>query len=131
KGTYDCRFGSDPSLAFDTRGRLFYSYIVVFFGNGNGVDGTEMGVARSTDGGQTYSQANFFGFQSGSNHFNDKPMITTDTNSGSRFRDNIYVAWDAASGGSDTGGGIRFVLSADYSLFLSLVCVDDLVGIGT
>ena len=73
QGTNDTRFGSDPSLAFDTRGNVFYSYIVVFFGNGNGVDGSEMGVARSTDGGQTYSQANFFGFQSGSNHFNDNP----------------------------------------------------------
>jgi hypothetical protein len=27
-------FGSDPSLAFDSQGNLFYSYIVVFFGNG-------------------------------------------------------------------------------------------------
>src|SRR5690349_13913518 len=30
KGTNDSRFGSDPSLVFDTRGSLFYSYIVVF-----------------------------------------------------------------------------------------------------
>src|SRR6266851_10152443 len=45
-GTHDTRFGSDPSLAFDSRGDVFYSYIVVFFGGGNGVDGTEMAVAR-------------------------------------------------------------------------------------
>src|SRR6266513_1256238 len=45
-------FGSDPSLAFDTRGNVFYSYIVVFFGNGNGINGTEMAVAKSTDGGK-------------------------------------------------------------------------------
>src|SRR5207245_7088690 len=86
-------FGSDPSLTFDTRGNLFYSYIVVFFGNGNGVNGSEMAVARSTDGGQSYGQVNFFAFQNGSNHFNDKPMITADTNATSPFRDNIYVAW--------------------------------------
>jgi hypothetical protein len=91
QGTHDIRFGSDPSLAFDTRGNLFYSYIVVFFGGGNGVDGSQMAVARSTDGGQTYSQANFFSFQSGSNHFNDKPMIVVDTNTSSPFRDNVYV----------------------------------------
>jgi hypothetical protein len=97
QGTNDTRFGSDPSLVFDTRGNLFYSYIVVFFGNGNGVDGSEMGVARSSDGGQTYSEVSFFGFQSGSNHFNDKPMITADTNASSPFRDNIYAAWDASS----------------------------------
>src|SRR5256714_5012443 len=38
-------FGSDPTLAFDTQGNVFYGYIVVFFGNGNGINGTEMAVA--------------------------------------------------------------------------------------
>src|SRR2546423_1133997 len=130
KGANDTRFGSDPSLAFDTRGNVFYSYIVVFFGNGNGVDGSEMAVARSTDGGQAYSQVNFFGFQSGSNHFNDKPMITTDTSASSPFRDNVYVAWDAASGGSATGGGIRFARSRDSGGSFSLTRVDDPSGPG-
>src|SRR6266566_4794275 len=51
-------------------------------------------------------QSRFFSFEGGSNHFNDKPMITTDTNLNSPFRDNVYIAWDAAVGGS-TGGGIR------------------------
>ena len=99
-------FGSDPGVAFDTRGNVYYSYIVVFFSNGNGVNGSELAVAKSTDGGQTYPSAAFFSFSGGSDHFNDKPMIAADTNAGSPFRDNVYVAWDAASGGS-TGGGIR------------------------
>src|SRR5438309_5489384 len=72
QGTNDARFGSDPSLVFDSRGNLFYSYIVVYFGAGNGVDGSQMAVARSTDGGKSYQQLTLFGFQSGSNHFNDK-----------------------------------------------------------
>src|SRR5262245_36198012 len=55
-------FGSDPSLAFDTSGNLFYGYIVVFFGNGTGVNGSEMAVARSTDGGMTYPSVSFFSF---------------------------------------------------------------------
>jgi hypothetical protein len=46
-------FGSDPTLAFDTRGNAFYGYIVVFFGRGNGINGTGLAVARSTDGGKT------------------------------------------------------------------------------
>src|SRR5205814_5220318 len=104
------RFGSDPSLAFDTRGNLFYSYIVVFFGNGNGVNGTEMAVAKSTDGGKSFSGTNFFSFSGGSDHFNDKPMIAVDTGSRSPFKDQIYVAWDAANGGSG-GGGIRLAHS--------------------
>src|ERR1051326_8462138 len=105
-------FGSDPSLGFDTRGNVHYSYIVVYFSNGNGINGTSMSVARSGDGGKTYPFVNFFSFSSGSDHFNDKPMITTDANAASPHRDNVYVAWDAASGGS-TGGGARVARSSD------------------
>jgi hypothetical protein len=86
QGANGHRFGSDPSLAFDTQGNVFYSYIVVFFGNGNGVNGTELAVARSGDGGKTYPFVDFFSFSSGSNHFNDKPMITADTNARARSR---------------------------------------------
>jgi len=103
-GTNGIDFGSDPSLAFDAKGNLYYSYIVVFFsaGIGNGaINGTEMAVAKSSDGGKTFPSVTYFTFSSGEDHFNDKPMITTDLKSG-----NVYVAWDAASGGS-TGGGIR------------------------
>ncbi len=130
QGTNDSRFGSDPSLVFDTRGNLFYSYIVVFFGGGNGVDGSEMAVARSTDGGQSYGQVNFFAFQNGSNHFNDKPMITADTNATSPFRDNIYVAWDASAGGNTTAGGMLLARSTDHGASFSMTRVDNPSGPG-
>ncbi len=123
------RFGSDPSLAFDTQGNLFYSYIVVFFSAGNGINGTEMAVARSTDGGQTYPTAAFFDFASGENHFNDKPMITADTNLASPFRDNVYLAWDAAAGGS-TSGGIRLAASADHGATWTTTRADNPSGPG-
>jgi hypothetical protein len=100
QGANGVRFGSDPSLAFDSHGNVFYSYIVVFFGNGNGVNGTEMAVARSGDGGKTYPWVTYFAAAGGSDHFNDKPMIAADANPGSPYRDNVYVAWDAAAGGS-------------------------------
>src|SRR5947209_10360238 len=103
-------FGSDPTLAFDTSGNVFYGYIVVYFGNGNGINGTAMGVARSSDGGRTYPQFTLFSLEGGSGHFNDKPMIAADTNAASPFRDSIYVAWDAATGGPP-GGGVRFARS--------------------
>ncbi len=124
-------FGSDPSLAFDTRGNVFYSYIVVYFGNGNGINGTSMAVARSTDGGKTYPAAGttFFSFEGGQNHFNDKPMIAADTNLASPFRDNVYVAWDAASGGS-TSGGVRFARSTDHGATFTTVRIDDPPGSG-
>ena len=122
-------FGSDPSLAFDRYGNLYYSYIVVFFGNGNGINGTEMAVAKSTDGGKSYGSVNFFSFSGGSDHFNDKPMITTDIAPASPFRDNIYVAWDAASGGS-TGGGIRVARSSDHGATFTVNRADDPSGPG-
>jgi hypothetical protein len=123
------RFGSDPGLAFDTKGNLFYSYIVVFFGNGNGVSGSEMAVARSSDGGATYPFANYFSFGTGSDHFNDKPMIASDTNAASPFKDNVYVGWDAATGGS-SGGGVRFARSADHGATFTVTRIDNPNGPG-
>jgi hypothetical protein len=135
-GTNDSRFGSDPSLAFDTRGTVFYGYIVVFFSavlktpsNGNGINGTEVVVARSTDGGQTWPAFTEFSFESGENHFNDKPIIAVDQNLTSPFRDRIYLAWDAASGGS-TGGGIRVGRSADHGASFAVTRADDPSGPG-
>ncbi len=129
-GTNGVRFGSDPSLAFDTTGNLFYGYIVVFFGNGTGVNGSELAVAKSIDGGKSYPAVTFFSFSSGSNHFNDKPIITADTNSGSPFRDNVYIAWDASSGGSASGGGVRVATSNDHGATFNSVRVDDPNGPG-
>src|SRR5713226_9025085 len=91
-------FGSDPGVAWDTLGNVYYSYIVVFFSKGfAGVVGTEMAVARSPDGGQTWTST-YFDLQTGGSMFNDKPMITVDTNPGSPFFNRVYVAWDAAGG---------------------------------
>jgi hypothetical protein len=123
------RFGSDPTLAFDSSGNVFYGYIVVFFSNGTGINGTEMAVARSSDGGQTWPDATFFGFESGSNHFNDKPMITADTNLNSPFRDRVYIAWDTAVGGS-TGGGVHLARSADHGATFTITRVDNPSGPG-
>src|SRR5436190_8678397 len=122
-------FGSDPTLAFDSRGNLFYGYIVVFFAKGNGINGTQMAVARSTDGGKTYPTVSYFDFENGTNHFNDKPMITADQNPASPVRDNVYIAWDAASGGS-IGGGVRLATSSDHGATFTTTRVDDPSGPG-
>src|SRR6185369_6489864 len=122
-------FGSDPSLAFDSSNNVFYGYIVVFFGGGNGINGTEMAVARSTDGGKTYPKVTFFDFEDGGNHFNDKPMITADANVNSPFRDNVYIAWDAAAGGS-IGGGVRLARSTDHGATFTSTRIDDPNGPG-
>jgi hypothetical protein len=56
-------------------------------------------------------------------------MITADQNSGSPFRDNVYIAWDAASGGS-IGGGVRVATSTDHGASFTTKRVDDLSGPG-
>jgi hypothetical protein len=56
-------------------------------------------------------------------------MITTDRNTASRFRDNVYAAWDAASGGS-TGGGVRVGASSDHGATFNVTRADDPSGPG-
>ena len=56
-------------------------------------------------------------------------MITADTNTSSPFRDNVYVAWDAAAGGS-TGGGIRVGASNDHGASFNVTRADDPSGPG-
>ena len=121
-------FGSDPGLAFDSQGNTFYSYIVVFFSQ-HSFNGTEMAVARSSDGGKSYPFVNFFSFSGGQDHFNDKPMIAADANAGSPFRDNVYVAWDASSGGSSSGG-LRFGRSVDHGANFTVQRIDNPSGPG-
>jgi hypothetical protein len=95
-------FGSDPGIAFDSIGNAYYSYIVVFFSTGGSINGTEMAVAHSTDGGLTWIPT-FFNLQTGNAQFNDKPMITVDTGSGPGHHHNrVYVAWDNATGNSSS-----------------------------
>lgn len=102
-------FGSDPGLAFDSNGNAYYSYIVVFFSSGGAINGTEMAVAHSTDGGATWT-ATYFNPQTGSGQFNDKPMITVDT--GTAHHNRIYVAWDNATGNSSSDKNGNNVLLA-------------------
>ncbi|MFL5954067.1 MAG: sialidase family protein [Gaiellaceae bacterium] len=98
-------FGSDPGVAFDSKGNAYYSYIIVFFSSGGSINGTEMAVARSTDGGASWTPT-FFAAQTGDGQFNDKPMITVGAN------DRIYVAWDNATGSSSSPtNGNNIVLS--------------------
>jgi len=126
-------FGSDPGVAFDTRGNVYYSYIVVFFNRFfKSIQGTEMAVAKSSDGGKTWPQVTFFNFNSGTGQFNDKPMIAVDTNPLSPFRDSVYVAWDNASfnaGKSSANNALLFARSTDGGqTFSSPLALNALTG---
>jgi hypothetical protein len=130
-GPNDQRFASDPTLAYDTRGNVYYGFIVVFLSPAfTAIKGTELAVARSSDGGASWPLVTEFSTQGGESHFNDKPMLTVDQNTTSPFRDRVYVAWDAASGGSPKGG-IRVAYSGDFGLSYHTTRADDVRGPGT
>ena len=93
-------FGSDPTIAFDANGNAYYGYIIVFFSGGGSINGTAMAVARSTNGGASWT-ATYFAPQTGEGQFNDKPMITVDTTNGPH-RGRVYIAWDNATGNSSS-----------------------------
>ena len=99
-------FGSDPGVAFDAKGNAYYSYIVVDFSTGGSINGTAMAVARSSDGGKTWT-ATYFNQQTGTAQFDDKPFITVDTNRRSAFFGRIYVVWDHASNLAGTSSSTK------------------------
>ena len=115
-------FGSDPGVAWDTLGNVYYSYIVVFFNRSfHAITGTEMAVARSTDRGHTWT-ATFFNENVGTGKFNDKPMITVDTNPSSPHFNTVYVAWDNASnkqGKSSNNDVVLLSRSSDHGVTFS------------
>ena len=115
-------FGSDPGVAWDALGNVFYSYIVVFWNpHFHNVTGSEMAVARSSDAGHTWT-ATFFNLNAGNGKFNDKPMITVDTNRSSPNFNTVYVAWDNASqrnGKSSANDVILVSSSTDHGVTFS------------
>ena len=122
-------FGSDPGVAWDANGNVYYSYIVVFFSAGGSINGTEMAVARSSDGGRSWTPTYFN--LGGPGQFNDKPMIAVDTNPQSPHFNTIYVAWDTTvkGKGAPSSSGVQFSRSSDGGrTFSTPVVVSDTNG---
>jgi hypothetical protein len=106
-------FGSDPGVAWDLKGHVYYTYIVVFFTKGfAAVTGSEMAVARSSDGGRTWTPT-YFALHSHPNPFDDKPMITVDTNAQSPHVNTVYAAWDLTGTDQADSDGIFVSRSTD------------------
>lgn len=89
-GQYDA--GGDPSVAFDSRGHVYYA--------GLGFDRTApnntVAVNRGTfDSSGHLSWANpvFINQTTAPSIANDKPWIAVDSRAASPFRDNVYVTW--------------------------------------
>ncbi len=115
---HEYSFG-DPSQAFDSKGNAYYGTLA--FPSPPTTEELATGlqadffVAKSTDGGCTYSSA---ARVSGASPavFDDKDAITADANPSSPFHDNVYAAWTkfAKPGGKGVGNDqILFSRSTD------------------
>ena len=89
-GIYDA--GGDPSVAFDSRGNVYYT--------GLGFDRTAppstVAVNKGTfdsNGNLTWNAPTFINPTTSPSTLNDKPWIAVDHNPTSPFRDRIYVTW--------------------------------------
>lgn len=93
-------FQSDPALAFASDGTAWTATLGIDAGGAS----IQNQVYKSTNHGATWT---FVATVSVGDN-NDKELMWIDPQTGSAFKDNIYVTWDV------TGGGMRFARSTDH-----------------
>ena len=118
-------FASDPGVAIDTRGTIFFSQLLIA-SVGDNFKGDAMIVNSTTDGGATFSPGRVLkkDLNAGAlGRFEDKPFITCDTNLASPFRDNVYVAWDTTQGAGTSR--LNLARSTDRGVTFTVQRIDD------
>jgi len=118
-------FASDPGVAIDTRGTIFFSQLLIASVNDN-FKGDAVIVNRTTDGGATFSAGTIIkkDLNAGpAGRFEDKEFITCDANLTSPFRDNVYVAWDTTEGFGN--GKVQLARSTDHGVTFTFQRIDD------
>jgi hypothetical protein len=118
-------FASDPGVAIDTRGTIFFSQLLIASVDNN-FKGDAMIVNTTTDGGATFSPGRVLkkDLNAGAlGRFEDKPFIACDTTLASPFRDNVYVAWDTTQGAGTSR--INLARSIDHGVTFSVQRIDD------
>jgi hypothetical protein len=89
----------DPALAFDSQGRLFFTYLLC----GNDAGGTRVDISALV---QQINPATGAGIgapvelSGGALNFDDKEWLAADASLSSPFRDNLYVVWTRLDGPS-------------------------------
>jgi hypothetical protein len=89
-GQYDA--GGDPSVAFDSRGHVYYAGL----GFDRTAPGSTVAVNKGTfdaGGNLTWGAPVFINQTTASSTLNDKPWIAVDSHTASPFRDRVYVTW--------------------------------------
>lgn len=119
---FSLRIGSDPSIAFDSRGDVYYGFVAFNLNARNLPTDTGVYVARSTNRGQSFGEpvAVVQHLRDPGADVEDKPLIAADANPMSPHANNVYVTWTTFIGNIDniqaidikmarsTDGGRRF-----------------------
>ena len=112
---------SDPVLAFDSQGSLYFSFIAFNAAGFPDVPGPlqENGVfvAKYTNHGANYASTTAVDFNTPSlGIFDDKNYVAADTGASSPFSGNVYTCWSSFLGSapppSSLFGGVRIMFSA-------------------
>ena len=80
----------DPWLGTDLSGNYYYSNLMLDGTTGN----LDIGVAKSTDGGKTFSAPRVVSPSNDAFYFGDKDALAVGRDPARKTRDDIYVAWD-------------------------------------
>jgi hypothetical protein len=80
----------DPWLGTDRSGNFYYSNLMLDGTTGN----LDIGVAKSTDGGKTFSAPKVVSPSNDLFYFGDKDSLAVGPDPTTNTRDNVYVAWD-------------------------------------
>ncbi len=114
----------DPWLASDRAGRMYYGTLTLGGDTGN----LEIGVARSTDGGKTWSVPTFASPNNSELFYQgDKDAVTTGRDPKVASRDNVYATWDDTAVALDSGtgfNGLPVARSTDHGRTWSLHYAD-------
>jgi hypothetical protein len=106
-------FCSDPALAGDAAGNFYYAYLDINFG----ATRSDIDVAKSTDGGATFSTFSVAVHGHPQTNFPDKEFIAVDAQAGSPFKGTIYLSWTDFLNPQDPhardNGQIKVVVSRD------------------
>jgi hypothetical protein len=80
----------DPWLGTDRSGNFYYSNLMIDGTTGN----LDVGVAKSTDGGKTFSAPTVVSPSNDAFYFGDKDALAVGPDPTVKSRDDVYVAWD-------------------------------------
>lgn len=122
----------DPGLAFDSKGNLYYCYIVGQVTNDGDLQDGGVFINKSTDGGKTWSDPIPVSYSVGGGSqqdSHDKPFIACDANPNSPFKDRIYVTWYLIS--PTSGPCIGFAYSSNGEEFSPTIKLPGSIGLGS